>query len=184
MEVQQQIPRLSNHLKPQVASLEQQVDDKFVPYYGTATNPTAATPWKSTDSLFGVFIGINDLGTTFRLEISTINSKIFAEYQGLMETLFYAGARNFLFLNIPPIERSPRRIAQGAAAQALLKTDITQYNTMVAILEKTLKRQHPEVNIFKVDANAIFTKVLDNTSSYPQTSLYKNTTAYCDEYKM
>lgn len=161
----------------------QQIEDEFIPYYGTASYPTAATPWTSTDSLFGVFIGINDVGNTYWLDTAAINSKIFAEYQGLMETLYYAGARNFLFLNVPPVDRSPLTISGGSESQALEKTDIALYNSMIAKLAKTLKKQHPEINIFTVDANAIFTKVLDKPSSYPQTALYKNTTAYCDGYQ-
>jgi phospholipase/lecithinase/hemolysin len=173
-------PTLVKPYAPQVMSLEQQIDDEFIPYYGTAMYPTI--PWTSTDSLFSIFIGINDLDFTFRLNTSAVNSKMFAEYQGLTETLYYAGARNFLFFNVPPTDQSPRVRKKGPTAQALLKSDIAQYNRMLAASARTLKKQHPDVNIFTIDTNAIFAKVLENPSSYPQTSLYRNTTDYCEAY--
>jgi len=37
--------------------------------------------------------------------------------------------------------------------------------------------------VFTIDTNKIFTQVLNKPSSYPQTALYKNTTAYCVAYE-
>jgi len=170
---------------PTVLSVEQQVDDEFVPIYGTASYNGVA-PWTSTDSLFGIFIGINDVGNTYGkgpAGTAAINSKIFAEYQGLMETLYYAGARNFLFLNVPPTDRSPLVVGQGATAVALDKADIALFNGMITTLASTLKTQHSETNVFTVDTNTIFTQVLNNPKSYPQTAGYKNLTNYCVAYE-
>jgi hypothetical protein len=36
--------------------------------------------------------------------------------------------------------------------------------------------------VFTIDTNKYFTEVLNNPASFPQTALYKNTTAYCDAY--
>ena len=49
--------------KPDVLTLVDQVD-QFLSY---AAKKPAAVPWKSENSLFSVFIGINDIGNSFWL---------------------------------------------------------------------------------------------------------------------
>lgn len=50
-------------------------------------------------------------------------------------------------------------------------------------MAKSLKADKPDANIFTVDSNQLFTEVLDNPASFPQTALYKNTTDYCVAYE-
>ena len=99
-----------------------------------------------------------------------------------MDELYYAGARNFLFVNVPPVDRAPLTLVQSAANQAEEKADILAWNNALISMAKALKTDKPDVNVFTVDANMLFTEVLDNPASFPQTALYKNTTAYCDAY--
>lgn len=163
---------------PTVLSVAQQVEDEFFPVYGSSS-------WKAEDTIFGVFIGINDVGNSYgqgAAATKSLNDEIFAVYEGLMEMLYNIGGRNFLFLNVPPVDRSPLTMGQGAASQALEKADIEAFNDRVGQLADQLKDAHSDVNIFTVDTNALFTDVLDKPSSFPQTALYKNTTAYCDAY--
>lgn len=167
---------------PTVLSVAQQVENEFFPTYGISP---AIAPWKASDTLFGVFIGINDVGNSYgkgAAVTKVLNDEIFAVYQGLMEMLYNIGGRNFLFLNVPPVDRSPLTSGQGAASQALEKADIEAFNDKIGDLADQLKDAHSDVNIFTVDTNELFTDVLDKPSSFPQTALYKNTTAYCDAY--
>jgi len=168
---------------PIVRSIAEQIEDEWFPVY--ASQPSFA-PWSSNDTLFAIFDGINDVGNTYGdgVPASTkLNAEIFAVYGGLVDELYNAGARNFLFLNVPPVDRSPLTAAQGAASQAVEKADIADWNDQLITLAKNLKDLRPDVNIFTVDANSIFTKVLDDPTSYPQTAIYKNTTNYCDAYE-
>ncbi|KAI4119894.1 MAG: hypothetical protein LQ345_000152 [Seirophora villosa] len=71
-----------------VQSFRQQVQEEFLPTYAT----NSGVEWSGSNSLFTVFFGINDL--------------------------YAAGARNFLFMNVPPIDRSPGTLARDAATQA------------------------------------------------------------------
>jgi phospholipase/lecithinase/hemolysin len=167
---------------PTVLSVSQQVENEFFPNY--ASSPASA-PWKATDTLFGIFIGINDVGNSYwRGSAATkiLNDEIFAVYEGLMEMLYNIGARNFLFLNVPPVDRSPLTMGQGTASQVAEKADIEDFNNRISGLAGTLKERHGDVNVFAVDTYELFTDVLDKPSSYAQTALYKNTTAYCSAY--
>ena len=111
---------------PTVLSLKQQVQTEYLPIY--ADHPSFFD-WQANDTLFAIFIGINDIGNAYgEANSSLIFSDVFAEYASLVDQLYGSGARNFLFLNVPPVNRSPLTVAAGAAAQALEAIDITVYN--------------------------------------------------------
>lgn len=63
-----------------VISLKQQVEDNFVPTY-TGTDKV----WESDNTLFSVWIGINDVGNSYWSQNSTLTDAIFTEYSGLVE---------------------------------------------------------------------------------------------------
>lgn len=168
---------------PTVQSVAQQVENEFFPVY--AGKPSFA-PWASDDTLFGIFIGINDVGNSYgqgAAATGTLNSLIFDVYAGLVDMLYNAGGRNFLFLNVPPVDRSPLTTSQGAASMAEEAADIAAFNADIATMAAALKSSHADVNVFTYDTNALFSEVLDNPASFPQTSGYKNTTTYCVAYE-
>ncbi|KAI4207919.1 MAG: hypothetical protein LQ346_000256 [Caloplaca aetnensis] len=97
-----------------VQSFRQQVQDEFLPTY--ATNSGVA--WSGSNSLFTVFFGINDVILSYGQRDSTLNYLLIKSYESLVHQLYAAGARNFLFMNVPPIDRSPGMLARDAASQA------------------------------------------------------------------
>lgn len=168
---------------PIVSSITDQVKYEWYPAY--ASKPASA-PWKSSDTLFAFFDGINDVGNSYGKGNATTTPlyvEIFGIYAELVEIAYEAGGRNFAFLNVPPVDRSPLTIAQGASAQALEKAAIADWNCLIKDMAKKLKSTHPDANVFTVDAWLAFTEVLDRPSSFPQTALYKNTTNYCVVYE-
>ncbi|KUJ20678.1 uncharacterized protein LY89DRAFT_579510 [Mollisia scopiformis] len=168
---------------PTVSSVAQQIENEWFPAY--ASKPSTA-PWNAQDTLFAIFDGINDVGNSWSKGLpatTTLNGAIFAVYRGLVDELYYAGARNFAFLNVPPVDRAPLALANSAADQATEKADIAAWNSALMEMAKSLKAKKPDVNVFTVDTNKYFTQVLDKPSSYPQTAGYKNTTAYCTAYE-
>jgi phospholipase/lecithinase/hemolysin len=165
---------------PTVLSLSNQVEDLFIPTY--AFNGQ----WTSSDSIFGIFIGINDAGNSYYYgadATAILNKKIFAIYDGLVKELYNTGARNFVFLNVPPTDRSPLMTSQGADPVALLAADLKAFNGAVASLAAGVKENYADTNVFTVDAWQAFTDVLNNPKMYPATAGYKNTTAFCDAYQ-
>jgi len=168
---------------PTVSSVAEQIENEWFPTY--ASKPASA-PWSSDNTLFAIFDGINDVGNSWYYGLpatTTLNAAIFAVYHGLVDELYYAGARNFAFLNVPPVDRAPLTNVQSAANQAEEKADILAWNNALITMAKSLKADKPDVNVFTVDANKLFTEVLDNPKSFPQTALYKNTTDYCVVYE-
>lgn len=169
--------------EPTVLSVAEQVLDEFFPTY--ASSPAIA-PWSTDDTLFAVFIGINDVGNSYFEGVpatTTLNDEIFDVYSGLVQMLYNTGARNFLFLNVPPVDRSPLTQAEGASAAAQEAADLAAFNTAITNMASELKKTHTDTNVFTFDTNSLFTKVLDNPKSFPQTSIYKNTTTFCVDYE-
>ena len=64
-----------------VRNLRQQVADEFISIYGNKT----IAPWTSSNSLFAIFIGINDVGSAYGRQNATLNGDIFVVYSGLVD---------------------------------------------------------------------------------------------------
>ncbi|KAH7418863.1 hypothetical protein BKA64DRAFT_763689 [Cadophora sp. MPI-SDFR-AT-0126] len=118
---------------PTVSSVAQQIENKWFPAYA-AQDPVAT--WSPSDTLFAIFDGINDVGNSWACSTDkfNINNAVFAVYRGLVEELYQAGARNFAFLNVPPVDRSPLALANSGSDQATEHTDIVAWNNALTKL--------------------------------------------------
>ncbi|KAF6827475.1 cellulose-binding gdsl lipase acylhydrolase [Colletotrichum plurivorum] len=158
-----------------------QIENQFLPYY-SAANQT----WDSSTTLFGFWIGINDIGKSYTEVNSTeLHPLIFEKYEELLEKLYDAGARNLLFLNVPPLERMPR-MAQSSAAGTrvtLQRAAVADWNARLETLLRDLRKAHKDATIFQYDTNGLFGRVIDTLDRYKETSVYRNTTTYCEAYK-
>lgn len=166
---------------PTVLSLKEQVQTEYLPKY--ARHPSFFD-WKADDTLFASFLGINDVGNAYaNANASWVLAEDMAEYARLMDEVYRTGARNFLFLNVPPVNRSPLTKAQGAAAEALEAGYIAAWNKNITHMAANLSATYGDVTAFVFDTNEIFSQVLDFPCSYPQTCAYLNTTDYCYYYE-
>lgn len=165
--------------EPTVLSVKNQVQDEYLPTYGSAP---ASAPWKASDSLFAFFIGINDVGNSWWLNNSTLYDDIFAVYSGLLEQVYATGARNFLFLNVPPVNEAPLTLANGDYAITNEGLAIEDWNSRVQKLSTAFSANHTGVTAFVHDTHQVFADVITNPAIYPQTSGYKNVTGYCEAY--
>lgn len=174
--------RLIAQYLPTVLSMRNQVEEEFLPLYADGEQGTFE--WQSDNTLFASFLGINDVGNAYQASnASDIFAADFATYASLVDTLYHSGARNFLFLNVPPVDRSPLTVGQGAAAQALEKTTIDTWNANVSAMASNLSATYTDATVFVFDTHELFEAVLDDPQSYPQTAPYLNTTDYCFWYE-
>ncbi|KAJ3826099.1 hypothetical protein F5880DRAFT_1457675, partial [Lentinula raphanica] len=171
--------------EPTVLSVTDQVNE-FLGTAGSPSEPVETTAWTSENSLFSIWIGINDLGNSYYLSDNrtsfdtTLLNAEFALVQKLpisnprtaimiSNRLFdYSdvGARNFLFLNVPPTDRSPLMLAQSTEAQEMLKANILDFNSQLAEFIDEFKASNSGVTTFLWDANAAFTTILDDPTAY------------------
>lgn len=167
---------------PTVLSLVDQVQSEFLPRYGS--HPADA-PWTGKDSLFAFFIGINDVGNSWWLNNATLYDTIFTRYAGLLDQVYKTGARNFLFLSVPPVNLAPLTLNKddnGYSVEAEGKV-ILDWNRRLTALTKAFKKSHTDSQIFVHDTYKVFNDVIKKPKAYPQTSGYKNVTGYCAAYE-
>jgi phospholipase/lecithinase/hemolysin len=165
---------------PTVLSVKEQVQNEYLPIYASHFSPV---PWTSEDTLFTIFIGINDIGNSYASQNSTLLPTIFTQLSNLIDQLYTSGARNFLFLNVPPVDQSPLTHSAGPSAQSLEATAIADWNTRLSSLSASLSKTHKDATSFIFNTHKVFSRVIEHPCAYPQTCAYKNTTMFCTEYQ-
>lgn len=169
---------------PTVLSFEQQVQEEFLPLY---TGPDASAVWNPSASLFAFWFGINDVGNTYSQvtpdEYQSTYNAIFQQYDLQLQALQAAGAKSFLFLNVPPVQRSPLTQTQGLNASEAEFQAITIFNEgLIEIAEGVLERDITS-KVFLFDAYDLFSAILDDPQAFPGTANLKNTSTYCPAYE-
>ncbi|KAL4947982.1 hypothetical protein BDW69DRAFT_203897 [Aspergillus filifer] len=155
-----------------------ELNDKFIPYY--ASNGT----WDSTTTLFAIWIGVNDINRSYMGDYNSTNEADFEQYRAVLDSLYELGARNFLLLNAPPLERSPAvtgfETADVRIPRCLNMT--TDWNDRLEGLQGDFEDDYGDANVFLLDTNALFNEVIDDPTKYEQTAVYKDTSSQCGAY--
>lgn len=60
---------------------------------------------------------------------------------------------------------------------------VSEWNTRLALVASELSLNHPDATVFRFDTHALFNDVIDDPGSYPETSIYEDTTDNCEEYR-
>ncbi|KAF2273783.1 carbohydrate esterase family 16 protein [Westerdykella ornata] len=149
--------------QPTVKSLIDQVkqfSDSIAP------KPSYA-PWNAENSLFAIWMGVNDVGNSFWLEnVTELHGKIMQDYFEEVEVLYQAGARNFAFLNVPPINKSPMMLAQPEESRELEATVIAKFNQLLVDHANAFASSHQGVKIVVVDTQAPFDAAIADPAKY------------------
>lgn len=124
------------------------------------------------------------MGNSWWLDNSTLYDAIFTVYDGLVEDVHAAGAKNFLFLTTPPVNRSPLILNQADSAYAVEHEGIViaDWNSRVGKLAEGLKARHSGVSVFVHDTWGVFDKVIADPKSFVETEGVKNVTGFCKAY--
>ncbi|KAM0753253.1 hypothetical protein T439DRAFT_323896 [Meredithblackwellia eburnea MCA 4105] len=134
--------------------VRQQVD-KFEKYLFP---PPAEIPWKSTNTLFTIWVGINDCDLTFeRPGQHEWHTTEFRVWRIQMERLYSFGARHFLVMTIPPIYAAP--LFQGRGD---LKAAVMDYNTILRRNAVAFQKDHEDAVVLWYDAHETFAMLIDN----------------------
>ncbi|KAL9137736.1 MAG: hypothetical protein Q9175_001045 [Cornicularia normoerica] len=167
---------------PTVQSFQDQVEHEFLHTYVN----NSKVPWTASNSLFTIFFGINDVTNSFAPFAShndSANYKLVKAYESLVDELYAVGARNFLFMNVPPVDRSPGTHETGSIDQSAEASFIGSFNFRLGALVYNLALRHADTTLFTFDTNFLFTRVLDDPSQFGETAEYLNTTNYCAAYE-
>ncbi|KAF6218614.1 hypothetical protein HO133_005965 [Letharia lupina] len=165
-----------------VHSFQDQVENGFLHTYVN----NSKVPWTASNSLFTIFFGVNDVTNSFAPFAShndSVNYELVKAYESLVDELYAAGARNFLFMNVPPVDRSPGTLEMGSIDQSAEASFIGAFNFRLGALVYNLALRHADTTLFTFDTNFLFTRVLDDPSQFGETAGYLNTTNYCAAYE-
>lgn len=117
-----------------------------------ATHPLGAP----SDALYAVWGGANDLYNGSRTGKAAADNMF-----GYILSLSNAGAKTFLWMNLPDLGATPRGVVQGAAALTAASMD---FDAEWAIDLALLKSQG--VNVIGVDINTLFNQITSNPLLY------------------
>lgn len=162
--------------QPTVLSLTEQIQTLYLPNYSSSPDYFV---WRPDSTLFATFIGINDIGNSYYNANSTLYTQIFTSYALQIDALYQSGGRNFLFLNVPPVDLSPLTVEQGAEAQALEAGVVASWNQNVTVLARNLSSTYADARVFVFDTHALFTRVLEEPCEWVETCGYRNLTGFC-----
>ncbi|KAJ7051473.1 fungal cellulose binding domain-containing protein [Mycena amicta] len=121
-----------------------------------------------SEALFTVWIGINDIANSYASQGDrfVFNDTLLDAYFALMRELQAAGARNILFINVPPIERTPLMLELAQETRTLVSSLVLDFNTKLAQRIESFKLDYIDVKIRCWDVHACFTAILDNPTVY------------------
>ncbi|KAG9009740.1 hypothetical protein FRB90_008161 [Tulasnella sp. 427] len=147
-----------------VKSMTDQVN-QFVTNLGS--KPSYA-PWTSSNAIFSFFIGINDIGNSYSQsgDRSAFSDTLLNAYFALVQKVYDVGGRKFLFINVPPVDRSPLMLAQGSTSTAVEKSVINTFNTKLAAKISTFKSANSGTTTWLYDSNAKVTQILNSPTTY------------------
>ncbi|TCD59852.1 hypothetical protein EIP91_011326, partial [Steccherinum ochraceum] len=140
---------VSSSPQSRITCVTEQIQDQFLPHVGK--KPDWA-PWTASDSLFVTWIGINDMAHCMSGEYDTFirqNLNTLFQHQ---TSLYNAGARNFLFIDLPPIHLCPRSRGDGAPFRL--------WNTILAEYVATFAAQHDEATTMVFSSYRTFSEIL------------------------
>ncbi|KAH8806883.1 hypothetical protein DL96DRAFT_1763946 [Flagelloscypha sp. PMI_526] len=134
-----------------VTSMQKQVEQQFLETAGTKPD---YSPWSATTSLFASWIGINDINR------SVVSERLPLEFI-LQDELYTSGARNFLFLNVPPFDRSP-----GGNYSTEVKDQITLWNDLLPTLVQNFTDTHTDSTAFIFDTQALWEEFYEDPENF------------------
>ncbi|TDL22924.1 hypothetical protein BD410DRAFT_722017 [Rickenella mellea] len=160
---------LDRSIVPPSSSSILTVTDQVNEFLNGAAKKPSTSPWTSANAMFSIWIGINDLGITFGQggDRSAFSDTLLTAYFGLVSKLVSCQcARNFLFITVPPVDRSPLMLAQSASSQALEKSVINTFNSKLMAKASAFQSANSGSKTFVWDANSVFNTILNNPTAY------------------
>jgi len=161
-----------------------QIKTVYEPRYSSLyTNGTPSdVQWSSNSSIFASWIGINDINFCTPLFSPDLNvsldvclSRRMELYFELMENLYDTGARNYFFVNMPPIDRTPMVLNQTRSIIANYTYAVNHYNhDLLPASVNNFTRTHSGVRSIIYNVYSLFTQVLNNPHDYG----FANSTCY------
>ncbi|ORZ02726.1 hypothetical protein BCR43DRAFT_482068 [Syncephalastrum racemosum] len=138
-----------------------------------------AVSWSTENTLVIVWIGINDISNSRQMTDQDLSfadevrlyMRILDVYMKQLEVLYDEGLRQFMLLNVPPMDRAP----SDKPHAAWFRQAIAIYNALLRRYLDKFRRTHRGVRVLAVNAHAYFESYLDHAAAYG----FKDIENYC-----
>ncbi|GAA5876378.1 hypothetical protein JCM3774_005315 [Rhodotorula dairenensis] len=163
------------HFQQQVAKWKQ-----YFAIPGGSAVSSAKVKWKPNRALFTIWFGINDVGLEALLLEDPVDKipRIFGTISVLLNDLYTNGARNFLFLTIPPTERTPTLKAVEAINITDYTSTSTLFNEALTSFAATIPLAYPTTHVTTFDTQSVFNDILDAPAAHG----FSDSTSFCSAY--
>ena len=191
-------PNYISYLTAQYSSSSIQLHD--LAFAGAEIDMTATGSWSSTNdmvhqisslstntqssfaspdsTLYLSFFGINDIYNTY--SSWTPVEQIIESYRRNLESLYNSySSRNFLILNIPPLDLSPAFNNDPVKAEAVGNV-VLDFNSRIPAMLDELYQSYPDGTWLWYDTHALFEQLLEDPASVPGIT---NVRGSCDAYE-
>ncbi|KAK4505125.1 hypothetical protein PRZ48_003088 [Zasmidium cellare] len=168
-----------------IEGLNRQVAGHWTDKYSGGGSDAVNFHWQSHDTLITFWFGINDIIRAFQWENRTeVWKKDLTTYRESIEKVYHGGGRNFLFFNVPPIERAPLTVALGEDLQKKKAIQVAEWNQELFNMVHDFTKRHNDTTTFWWDTYKSYTEVFENKCSHEQTCVLKDMTGYCVECEL
>ncbi|KAE9366829.1 carbohydrate esterase family 16 protein [Stipitochalara longipes BDJ] len=138
-----------------------------VSLFTTHLSPLPSSSLTATNTLFAIWIGVNDVGNAFgNANWGTLSQTIVSQYLSQVQKLYSSGARNFLFLTVPPIQKTPLVLAESNNTQVQEGAGVDTYNTLLKAGVKDFEAKNDGVVTWVLDTSAPFLEAINDPKSY------------------
>lgn len=121
------------------------------------------------NSVFAVWFGQNDVYQVYNRSMSNPNATFDAVYDVYfkrMDELYEAGARNFLWIGVAPIDRSPLVLSSSKEGQTKVAELSRAFNDRLSARAQNFATSHAGIRWRYYDPAPAFNRVLDNPREY------------------
>ena len=123
--------------------------------------------WNSNNSLFGIYIGSNDIYDINFIEtnqnVLELLEQIINVVFNITEKMYENGARNFIFINIAPLDEAP---INSNGKYSYFKDEIFYYNKLLNIKSENLFNKYNDINIIVYNNNNEYKYIMENYRNF------------------
>jgi phospholipase/lecithinase/hemolysin len=146
--------------------------------YGHPVLTQKVRKFKQAQTLIALWIGINDINDSaaYAVDFPTFYKSLTDTLFASVEQLYGLGYRSYLFMNLPPLDRTPGNLAKSDPSPNA--TQIAWYNAALADHAAEFSDNHRDAHVMLFDAHARLGAILDEPHEYG----IVNTTNFCPGY--
>ncbi|KAI5992069.1 SGNH hydrolase-type esterase domain-containing protein [Pisolithus albus] len=129
----------------------------FFKLFPKKNSPTELPVLDANGTTYFIFMGINDCGQTDSYDLESIVECIL---DAVHELYVKAGARNFVFVNVPPIDHSPQALDAGLTDE--MEERVKAWNESFQAQVTEFGASSKEATVLLFSSHQVFTEVLDD----------------------